>query len=261
MVFIALFFYIMFDFQILSPAAWHNLPRTTIRGFGGLTFGISLIAAIPIYLGIARYVWMKQKLPFEWPKLSKKGDKSKDKSAEQSEAKAPPVNFPETLPDELREPYIRIHSGALTKNAVDFIRSKTTEPEIPESAPDSFMPLPESFDADGAASEPEVPMFRDIDFDSTPDDKNGPVTIADKDGKKIATYIFDDPDFWVADDEEDWFATGKQIPSPIRILMESDADERVLILKTNNIMNLENMIAEWEKKGIIVVRDASGGGS
>jgi hypothetical protein len=247
-IFITLFFWFLFDFQIWSTADWHRLARATIRGLKGLAFGASLISVIPVYLGSAKYVWKNKKLPFNFPRLSKKSEKESDATQiKNAELPATQPVFPENLPDELREPFIRIHSGILTKNAVDFLQSGTVEPPVSEIAPDAFMPLPDSFDA----FEPEqsVPIFRDINFDN-----NSPVQISKKNGKKVATYIFDDPDFWVADSENDWFATGRQIKSPIKLLLEEQADKRVLVLKTKNIMDLEKLIPEWEKMGISIIQ-------
>ena len=247
-VFVALAFHVLFNFQIWSAPAWDNLARATIRGIDGLAFGAAIISIIPIYLATIRYIWKNNALPFKIPKPIKK---SKPEPVSGADGPTDQIKkkyvFPDNLPDELREPYIRIHGGILTKNAVDLIQSKTAEVEITETAPDSFMPLPPSFDApdDSAAS---MPVFRDISFD-----EENPIEISEENGKKIATYVFDDPDFWVADDENDWFAAGKQISSPIRLLKAADADERVLILQEKNIMNLDNNAADWEKQGIKII--------
>jgi len=253
----ALFFYILFDFQIWSDAAWQKLARAHIRGISGLAFGTSLAAAIPVYLAAVKYIWKTGKLPLN---LSTSKPKAKSKS-EQTEVPTngePKHVLPEDLPDELKEPYIRFHSGLLAKNAIDFVQSRTDlaaakAPEI--EAPGAFMPIPESFDAPSpAAEERDAPVFRDMDFGQS-DRGSNPLEIATVDGKEVAIYTFDDPDFWVADDEDNWFATGKQIESPINILLGAKADEKILILNSKNIMNLEQLMPEWENKGIKVQID------
>ncbi|MDR3208925.1 MAG: hypothetical protein LBT45_03705 [Rickettsiales bacterium] len=243
---VALFFHVVFNFDIWSPRHWNWLAHATIRGLSGLAFGISLIAAVPVYVASAWFVWKNEKSPFNLPKLPvpKKAPSSPQAETAEPENK---ITFPEILPDELREPYVRAHSGFLTKNAVDFIKSVAQNNDVPEAetAPDIMMPLPDSFDA----PDDSAPIFRDVDFDM-----ESPVTLDEENGLKTATYVFDDTDFWIADDEDNWFATGKQIASPIRLLLEEDADKRILVLKTKNIMNMDALIPEWEKKGITVVR-------
>ena len=249
--FAALFFYILFGFKIWSDAAWHRLARMTLRGFAGLSFGASMVAAVPIYLAAVKYIWKSGRLPFAEP-VPKKEEKKEDKSDAPASDNSK-YTLPESLPDELRESYIRFHSGLLAKNAVDFIKNRTDlfEPEQKAPAEASFMPVPESFDAPPPAAEAhDSPVFRDMDF-GMPANAT-PLEIKTIEGKKIATYVFDDPDFWVADDEEHWFATGKQIESPVGMLLKAAADEKILVLKSKNIMDIDKLIPEWEKKGIKV---------
>ena len=125
-----------------------------------------------------------------------------------------------------------------------------------ETAPDAFMPVPDTFDAAPSASDDlGAPVFRDVDFGEEDEDDDeedfSPIEITEKNGKRIATYVFDDTDFWVTDNDH-WFATGKQIESPIRLLLDADADKRVLVLESRNIMDLESLIPIWESKGIII---------
>lgn len=258
--FSALFFYTLFDFEIWNTRAWDILARSTIRGFKGLTFGISLLSAIPIYIASVRYIWKTNRLPFV-PKPEKKPDAQK--KSETDEDMRPKYDLPENLPDELREPFIRFHSGQLSRNTITFVRQKNTEnlptgvadTTPPETAPDAFMPVPDSFDSETANTPANnfisAPVFSDMTFGDE-EVENSPLKITNADGKKVATYIFDDPDFWVADDVDFWFAEGKQIESPIKLLLNSAADKRRLVLKTNNIMNLETLVPEWEGQNITV---------
>jgi hypothetical protein len=240
--FAALFFHIAFNFQIWSAMDWHRLARATLRGFSGLTLGVSLAAALPIYLACAGYILKTGKSPINLMPEKKKSA-SKETAADKL-AEVPKKHvLPPDLPDELKEAYIRFYTGILAKNAIWI--DKKIEPK-PEVADNSFIPMPASFDAPEPEEE-SAPVFRDFSFSS-----DSPVSIVEKDGKKIATYTFDDAAFWVADDPDHWFATGKQIESPIKLLLAADADERVLVLKEKNIMDLDKLAPEWEKLGIIV---------
>ncbi|MDR1071155.1 MAG: hypothetical protein LBL21_00725 [Rickettsiales bacterium] len=244
----ALFFRALFGFDIWSAPSWRWLARATIRGFSGLAFGASMLAAVPIYIASAWRVLKTGKFPLGLPKppTKKKDEDSKQAANEQTENRTP---VPEMLPDELREPYARLHSGMLSKNAMDFIKAPAPADDAPrvENTAGAMMPLPDSFDAPTMIHN-SAPVFRDIDFG-----EESPVIIDEENGQKTATYVFDDPDFWVADDGDDWFATGKQIASPIKLLLGADADRRVLVLKTKNIMNLDALVPGWEEKGITVM--------
>ena len=262
------FFYFMFGFKIWSAVAWSRLMRATLRGVAGLAFGAALLSCVPIYLAFVQYILKNGRLPFS--KASKKPDSGG--ADEINLDAAPQYDFPENLPDELKEPFIRYYSGNLARNSIEFIQhrdtpaslmgssvSDTSVPSVAEVSvpkvvdePGAFMPVPSDFDAAPDESDGEsdaAPVFHDVDFGAG----ENPVEFSKEDGKTVATCVFDDPDFWVADDSENWFAAGKQIKSPIKILLEADADKRVLVLKSKNIMNLDATIKEWEKAGIKVL--------
>lgn len=66
-----------------------------------------------------------------------------------------------------------------------------------------------------------------------------------------------DPDFWIADDQ-DWFANGKQKPSPIAAVLHAAQAHQahpVLYLGAENIMDLETLRAQWNDAGIRVITD------
>ncbi len=143
------------------------------------------------------------------------------------------------------------------------------------------MPIPTDFDIDaptGAGSDVDVPVFADINFDDdtpapagatvdeSPIDKvlnflrgagveaqvNGDLIVAN--GCAIAVH--DDDDFWVPD-EIDWFAAGKQKPSPIVALKKAASEQNlkpILYLSTNSIMDIDEKSAEWIADGIKVVK-------
>lgn len=158
-------------------------------------------------------------------------------------------------------------------------------------ASDTLFPIPEDFDVPATNSEPQfsdVPVFSEINFgddgdddaeDSEPADNNeksrpttntmeqicelvkGSGLNAKADGDLVVSdaaviALHDDADFWVAD-ELDWFASGKQKPSPIVALLDAckDTDKKpVLFLAECNIMDFEKLAPKWRAKGIAVVQ-------
>jgi hypothetical protein len=141
------------------------------------------------------------------------------------------------------------------------------------------MPIPTDFDMDASADTADVPVFADINFDDdnapagagetaeeSPIDKvlnflRGAGVDANVAGDLIvangcAIAVHDDDDFWVPD-EIDWFAAGKQRPSPI-VALRRAREERglkpILYLGTDSIMDLDKNSAEWTADGIMVVK-------
>ncbi len=140
------------------------------------------------------------------------------------------------------------------------------------------MPIPTDFDMDAPVPDSDVPVFADINFD---DDKTNVVTDAETPKEKPSVYdalraagidanmdgdlivangfavaVHDDDDFWVAD-EIDWFAAGKQKPSPIAELKKAQSEKNlkpVLYLATDSIMDIDKVSAEWIADGITVVK-------
>ncbi|MCL2330924.1 MAG: hypothetical protein FWC61_00045 [Proteobacteria bacterium] len=87
---------------------------------------------------------------------------------------------------------------------------------------------------------------------------DGEIVIATKQAElRLAIATHNEPDFWIAD-ADDWFAPGKQKPSPIPNLLETAARYKatpVLYLSETNIMNLDSLVKEWQSGGIRVIRD------
>lgn len=144
---------------------------------------------------------------------------------------------------------------------------------------DNVFPVPTDFDVEPAAdAEYGVPVFSDINFDDDTDADSGKNSSGDdlceflvgagRDAHKtdndlvfvnnfvIAAHT--DDDFWVADDA-DWFAAGKQKPSPIAALnaarAENNALRPILYLGAQNIMDLDEQINGWRAAGIDVITD------
>ena len=146
------------------------------------------------------------------------------------------------------------------------------------------MPIPTDFDIDaptGAGSDVDVPVFADINFDDdnsgAPSDGAAPAGEGPIDkvlnflrgagveaniagdlivANGCAIAVHDDDDFWVPD-EIDWFAAGKQRPSPIVALKKAQSEKNlkpVLYLATDSIMDLDKNTAEWTSDGITIVK-------
>ena len=75
---------------------------------------------------------------------------------------------------------------------------------------------------------------------------------------KFAIALHDDDDLWIADDI-DWFAAGKQKPSPIAALKNAQTQygvTPVLFLDNANIMDSDKLITAWNADGIQVAQSA-----
>ena len=144
------------------------------------------------------------------------------------------------------------------------------------------MPIPTDFDMDASADTADVPVFADINFDDDNDgaSSDGGVPADESPVEKVCAWlraagvdanvaggdlivangyaiaVHDDDDFWVPD-EIDWFAAGKQRPSPI-VALRRAREERglkpILYLGTDSIMDLDKNSAEWTSDGIKIVQ-------
>lgn len=156
----------------------------------------------------------------------------------------------------------------------------TTNSNINDIIPEDF-PIPTDFDINFNDTTPDdVPVFTEINFDSpsAPETDNTPQSDAyhanDEKLQKHLTVIgtkfssddnviitdtcaivtHSDPDFWVVD-THDWFATGKTRPSPIELVTRIATKHNVhpcIYLESQNILDLEKLIPQWESDGITV---------
>ena len=140
----------------------------------------------------------------------------------------------------------------------------------------SAFPIPTDFDIDSDDAAPDVPVFSDINFDdddtpnttvenaksNTPDlqkhliDSGIDCEITDNliIAGDFAIAVHDDDDFWVADDS-DWFAAGRQKPSPIMELInarDNDKKTPIFLIEQTNIMDFELNEKKWRDDGIII---------
>lgn len=223
-------------------------------------------------------------VPCDAPQTDKNNDTPAptEKIPEQNHA----PEFPPNMPHEMRTMYTRAKNNLATLPRSGFDISNITsaplaQPTAPELQPVGQIPLPNDFDipmesdSDFDTMMPEFnPVFSEINFDDTPipsinDNNNGnsvtkylteqgiayttqdDIILTDKN----AIAVHDDANFWVAD-EETWFTTGGQRPSPIKTLVTVAAANNVqpiLYMGQTNIMDFETHRQEWEKSGIRVI--------
>lgn len=277
-------FKFLFNFDILFD--WVFLANASLNGFSGFVFGTVLIAALPLYVASAALIKRNNKPLITFVKPV---DKKKE-SAPTTDIviqKKSDVKFPEFLPAELHEQYIRMQTGQLTRansflgtGSNSSISSNTGAVEI--SAPGVEIPLPEHFDFDSDSDKTQSPVFHEITFnDYGYNNDSGEsvvlpkfildlqnsgydlsydndVFIAKSEKDTLAVAVHDDSEFWVPDDVENWFANGKQKTSPIKNLLnvaKSFGAHAVFLLLTPNILNFDECVSRWEKMGIQVITD------
>lgn len=205
--------------------------------------------------------------------------------------------LPELRPDvpiEMRESFMRaqknygarqmsVFNKPMTMDAVGVSRAPVRTPE-PVTVPsnievaDNGFPIPTDFDAvDDDVAKYGVPVFSDINFDNE-NNKDDSETVSpidslveflsgagcapnktDDDLINVGNCIIathDDDDFWVADDV-DWFAAGRQKPSPIVALKNACAENTdlhpILYLGQYSIMDFDDVSEKWQADGITVV--------
>ena len=170
--------------------------------------------------------------------------------------------------------------------------SKNKEPAdlpSPDTITEDEFPLPTDFDIaldDSFSDMPsfEIPVFSDVNFDEEPDiipddftdtassqanqdiiqhlQATGRDFKTDNDiilTNTAAIIAHTDNDFWVTD-PDNWFATGKSKPSPINAVKSVAKQHNltpILYLGTDNILDLDTLIPEWESDGIKVITDIS----
>src|SRR5574344_1412592 len=262
-------FLILFNFNIIRPSSWERLSNIALHGFTGLTFGIALLALIPIWAaGCITIIKTGKSLKLIVKKAPEKKD-SDPKPVEKEESK---IVFPSEMPEEMHVPYSRMIRGQLSRGAMNCTVVANQSPAVLSAECEQCdqetqnMALPESFDVD-AKEETSTPVFKELNWDNTnggtefnkPEENNIEIKIEVRGNKKFAVATHDDPDFWVAD-EENWFATGKQKPSPINAVIQIAKNENaipVLLLKTENIMDLSTLIPKWKASGIKIIKNIS----
>lgn len=145
---------------------------------------------------------------------------------------------------------------------------------------ETAFPIPADFDIESTDDKDYgVPVFSEINFDDDNDNADSDASApgddlceflngaghnanrTDNDLIMVDNFVIavhDDDDFWVADDS-DWFAAGRQKPSPIAALNDACAANKdlhpVMYLGNQNIMDGPDHIEKWRAAGIDVITD------
>jgi len=191
------------------------------------------------------------------------------------------IEYPRDMPPELYAPYLRAKQNRplATKSASTFNKQPTVQPQPVTNENESF-PIPTDFDISDSSpnndapnfSSGDFPVFKDLDFD-TPIEKpkelsNSVTKYLKKNNIEYETYhefvatdkylIYDhnDGDFWIMD-EDTWFASKKQITSPIREMLDLAQQNNlipVLYLESQNIMDIAGTTERFESMGVRVIK-------
>ena len=205
-----------------------------------------------------------------------------EKATEENKEEDKTPEYPTDMPRELYIPYMRAKQNMhlnMTTSTFNQPAQKQSEPESNEPQNESF-PIPSDFDISDSLppSTPQptndFPVFKDLDFDTPlepakPEKLSNSVTkYFDANGTEYETYqdfvatkkyvIYDhgDEDFWIMDDDT-WFASKKQIKSPISDLLDLAKQNDltpVLYLESQNIMDLDGTVEKFKSAGIRVVK-------
>lgn len=271
----------LFNFSIFSTVHWHHLAHMRLHGFSALVFGAIIFAAIPLYIASCALVIKKNQLLLEIPspkwikkinitKLFSTPPKTSEPPTPAPTTTAEPAQEPEDdmseIPLEMHAAFKRakLHPIKIVKQTKKDTNDDNTHPVNTTDA----LPLPSDFDIqmdEAFDEEPiSIPTFSDITFDGYDEDntedkdtppENPNITIT----KTHAIVTHNDPDFFVTDDDN-WFATGKTLPSPIAAVLKAAQEHNVkpvIHLAQANILDLETLIEKWESDGITVITDLS----
>ena len=217
-----------------------------------------------------------------FPSKTENKDQESESTSEQEHEETSEPEFPSDLPPELRVPFQRaknrlpLTSAISVYNKPNVATKPVAVPMVEQTSEKSDIPIPMDFDISDTIStdmNDSVPHFTDIDFD-TPIatekelENNTTKYLKEKNieyetyhdfvaTEKFVIYEHSDEDFWVMDNES-WFASGKQKDSPIQELLELAKQNEltpVLYLHSQNIMDIDNTIANFESMGVRVVKN------
>ena len=282
----------LFNFNMFSATQWRILAHAELRGFPGFVFGILILAAVPMYIATTSIVVRTKKPLFKIP-LPKFMTPVPIDAPTTTPAPAPtatdaaPSTPAKTIPAEVRAAFTRAreHGAIFQKSAfdpsnADAPTARRAPDAIPELQPAGELPLPPDFDTPEFGGAPTfAPVFSDINFDGDAPTAPAPqsATILDE-ISPMTEYLFangteftvengliftdrdviavhNDPDFWIADNEN-WFAAGKQKPSPADAVLAASAARGVrpvLYLAQTNILDLDARRAQWASDGITII--------
>lgn len=283
----------IFHFDPLNAHYWWKFFHATLHGFGGFVFGLLVYTAIPIYIATTAIIYRKKELVITIPFIDKiyeyilnlfpkKQVTEPVAEVPEPETKEPETNepeYPDNLPPELRIPYMRAKNNMSLVGAVSVYnkqKNTSTPQPVAETKPENnisdFIPTDFDLPDSDSFSASEIPTFTDINFDTEPEPENleNNTTKYFKSKniefetykqfvatEKYVIYEHNDNDFWIMD-ENVWFASGKQIDSPIKELIglgQENGLTPVLYLASQNIMDIETVIKQFESMGVRVIKN------
>ena len=279
----------IFKFDMFSAHYWWKFSNATLHGFAGFVFGVLIYTAIPIYIATTAIICRKKELVIPIPFvdkiveyiskfLPKKEETKSEEPVEEVVEEPKAIEYPSDMPPELRIPYTRAKNHMSLTGAISVYnkprQEKTQNIETDNITPDTNIPIPTDFDLGDSfdTNESDIPMFKDINFDEPEPEteeveNNTTKYLASKNiefetykqfvaTEKYVIYEHNDSDFWIMD-ENVWFASGKQIDSPINELKELAKQNGlipVLYLQSQNIMDIDTVIEQFENAGVRVVK-------
>ena len=275
---------------MFSAHYWWKFFHATFHGFAGFVFCLLVYTAIPIYIATVSIIYRKKELVITIPFIDKiftfiskffpqktVEEKTPEPESETKEPETPTgPEYPDDMPPELRIPYTRAKNNMSLTGTISVYNKPKTAPipqpitETPET--NISVPIPTDFDISDSDpfNESSIPTFTDINFDEPESENLENNTTKYFDSKNIeyetykefvatekyVIYEHSDEDFWIMDGNI-WFASGKQIDSPINELTglaQQNGLIPVLYLKSQNIMDLEKVIEQFESDGVRVIK-------
>lgn len=275
----------IFKFDMFSRAYWWKFFHAHLRGFVGFVFGALIYSIIPIYLATVSVIYRTKEPIIKIPLIDKIREYIKNKFAKPEpepiveEEKAEPeiipeFEYPADMPREMHAIFKQTKERMILagKTRPTTVYQPKPQQENPEPENESF-PIPTDFDIGVSLNnEPDdnIPTFKEINFDE-------PVQPAQPDNTMIKylrdnniefeiynnfiitnkhlIYIHNDPDFWIID-EDNWFAAGKQIDSPIPVMLEMVKDTQlkpVIYFESTNVMGFGGTTETLQNQGITTI--------
>ena len=279
--------YYLFGFSIFNAAQWNHLLHARLQGFAGFVFGLLILAAGPLYIATGLLIWRTNKplIEIPLPKIIKPKPEQKPAEPESDTKTDTEPDYKSELNADipLEMVPVFIHAKKYPKN-FNITPPKQNDTNIESDIAE--LPIPTDFDIEiddfntddtdntDNTTFSDTPVFTSINFDSD-DEKDSEQQNTELtqylDSKSIeyktiddiivtdkyAIAVHNDDDFWVTDDES-WFASGKSKPSPVlsvKSVAEQHNVQPVLYLATDNIMDIETLIPQWESDGIRIITD------
>jgi hypothetical protein len=277
----------IFRFDMFSRAYWWKFFHAHLHGFVGFVFGALVYSIIPIYIATTSVVYRTKKPVITIPVIDKISEYIKSKFAKPepepvAEPEETPVpenkpdfEYPADMPREMHALFKRTKErmALLGKTGPATIYQPKQSDATPDEPENKSFPIPTDFDIDDSSNEEtddNIPTFKEINFDE-------PAKPAEPDNtmikylhdnnidfdfyndfiitNKYLIYVHNDPDFWIMDDDN-WFAAGKQIKSPVATMLEMIKDEPitpVIYFESTNILDFDGTVETLRNHGITVI--------